>query len=54
MVLLLDPPYLGGVPILDRPEERSQSLRQLSRQKEHVPILDRPEERSQSDLIVAV
>ena len=40
------------VPILDRPEERSQSLWEIHcRNWQEVPILDRPEERSQLDAI---
>ena len=35
------------VPILDRPEERSQLFVLQGRSIVHVPILDRPEERSQ-------
>ena len=38
-----------GVPILDRPEERSQSLLAVEALEVVVPILDRPEERSQFD-----
>ena len=38
------------VPILDRPEERSQSVGQMGKDSDNnVPILDRPEERSQSN-----
>ena len=37
----------GGVPILDRPEERSQSYFYVNDDWSLVPILDRPEERSQ-------
>ena len=39
--------YYYKVPILDRPEERSQSPDPPSKVPTTVPILDRPEERSQ-------
>ena len=42
-------PSARDVPILDRPEERSQLISLGSRRnQQNVPILDRPEERSQS------